>query len=66
MTSSIVEDADVLMQSQKSNLSSNLLLSKSVCDMLRGDLFVHITNIMNMTPHIEKQVIRGDYGFVYL
>ncbi|KAI9610322.1 hypothetical protein KEM48_002543 [Puccinia striiformis f. sp. tritici PST-130] len=47
MTSSIVEDADVLMQSQKSNLSSNLLLSKSVCDMLRGDLFVHITNIVN-------------------
>ncbi|POW02979.1 hypothetical protein PSTT_11419 [Puccinia striiformis] len=150
MSSSIVEDADVLMQSQKSNLSSNLLLSKSIREMSRGDLFVHITNIvnkyynealkplqmqtvinlvhrkntfvlagtgfgktriaevywhlfpayrkpvilvlnlldtlgdnqvsekkvakipavnltkMNMTPEIEKRVIRGDYGFVYL
>ncbi|KAH9443116.1 hypothetical protein H4Q26_013351 [Puccinia striiformis f. sp. tritici PST-130] len=150
MASSIVEDADVLMQSQKSNLSSNLSLSKFVREMSRGDLFVHITNIvnnyydeplkplqmqtvinlvhrkdtfvlagtgfgktriaevywhlfpayrkpvilvlnpldtlgdnqvfekkvakipavnltkMNMNPEIEKQVIRGDYGFVYL
>ncbi|KNE89364.1 hypothetical protein PSTG_17182 [Puccinia striiformis f. sp. tritici PST-78] len=137
------------MQSQKSNLSSNLLLRKSVRDMLRDALFVHVTNIvnkyydeplkplqmqtvinlvhrknvfglagtgfgktriaevywhlfpayrkpvilvpnpldtlgnnqvskkvtkipavnltkMNMTPEIEKRVIRGDYGFVYL
>ncbi|KAI7938873.1 hypothetical protein MJO28_014452 [Puccinia striiformis f. sp. tritici] len=47
MASSIVEDADVLMQSQKSNLSSNLSLSKFVREMSRGDLFVHITNIVN-------------------
>ncbi|KAI7953032.1 hypothetical protein MJO29_008663, partial [Puccinia striiformis f. sp. tritici] len=60
-----VEDVDALKLSQKANLSSKITLNKVSEKKVSKINAVNLTK-MNMTPEIEKKVLRGDYGFVYL